>query len=147
MVMAYFAPEESTFGVGFFERLEANSSECSLIQGPDVAEVLTSIKSNVSRILNTREGGAQSVPSLGLIDFNDATLDTLDLSLKIKLAIQQCLSRYEPRLKDIEVRADSDSLNPLALRFHIIASINSDAIHDRVQFDLMLDQNRKYRVI
>ncbi|RTZ16409.1 type VI secretion system baseplate subunit TssE [Vibrio aquaticus] len=145
--MAYCAPEESTFGVGFFERLEANSSDYSLTQGPEAAKVLASIKLNVSRVLNTREGGAQSVPSLGLIDFNDATLDTLDLSLKIKLAIQQCLNRYEPRLKNIEVRSFSDPCSPLALRFQIIAAINSDAIHDKVQFDLMLEQNRQYRVI
>ncbi|MGY2573325.1 type VI secretion system baseplate subunit TssE [Vibrio sp. C8] len=145
--MTYFAPEESTFGVGFFERLEANTKNVSLTQGPEPNDVLNSIKSNVSKILNTRVGGAQSSPSLGLIDFNDATLDTLDLSLKVKLAIQDCLHNFEPRLKNIEVIAETDSFNPLSLQFRITAEINSDAIHDRVQISLLLDQNRKYRVI
>ncbi|NIY93400.1 type VI secretion system baseplate subunit TssE [Vibrio diazotrophicus] len=145
--MTYFAPEESTFGVGFFERLEANTKNVSLTQGPEPNDVLNSIKSNVSKILNTRVGGAQSSPSLGLIDFNDATLDTLDLSLKVKLAIQDCLHNFEPRLKNIEVFAETNSFNPLSLQFRITAEINSDAIHDRVQISLLLDQNRKYRVI
>lgn len=145
--MTYFAPEESTFGVGFFERLEANSDNVSLTLGPDPSEVLRSIKLNVSRILNTRVGGSQSSPHLGLIDFNDATLDTLDLSLKVKLAIQDCLSCYEPRLKNVEVSSHTDSYSPLSLQFKITAQINSEAIHDRVQISLLLDQNRKYRVI
>lgn len=145
--MTYFAPEESTFGVGFFERLEANTQNVSLTQGPQASDVVRSIKRNVSMILNTRVGGAQSSPSLGLIDFNDATLDTLDLSLKVKLAIQDCLQNYEPRLKNIEVVAETDSFSPLSLQFRITAQINSEAIHDRVQINLLLDQNRKYRVI
>ena len=145
--MTYFAPEESTFGVGFFERLEANSNNVSLTQGPDPSDVLKSIKLNVSKILNTRVGGSQSSPELGLIDFNDATLDTLDLSLKVKLAIQDCLSNFEPRLKNIEVATHTDSFSPLSLQFRITAQINSEAIHDRVQISLLLDQNRKYRVI
>ena len=145
--MTYFAPEESTFGVGFFERLEANSNNVSLTQGPEPREVLESIKLNVSKILNTRVGGSQSSPEFGLIDFNDATLDTLDLSLKVKLAIQDCLSNFEPRLKNIEVAAHTDSFSPLSLQFKITAQINSEAIHDRVQISLLLDQNRKYRVI
>lgn len=144
--MTYIAPEESAFGVGFFERLEANAKPMSLAQGPETWDVLESVKRNVSNILNTRIGGAQSAPHLGLVDFNDATLETMDLSLRIKLAIQHCLERYEPRLKQVLVRADSDHFNPLTLRFHIVASLNCDALHQKVQFSLLLDQNRKYRV-
>ncbi len=145
--MTYFAPEESTFGVGFFERLEANTENVSLTQGPAPSDILRSIKLNISRILNTRVGGAQSSRELGLIDFNDTTLDGLDLSLKINLAIQDCLKNFEPRLKNVEVVSQTDSYSPLSLQFKITAQINNKAIHDRVQFSLLLDQNRKYRVI
>ncbi|ASU23659.1 lysozyme [Vibrio qinghaiensis] len=144
--MTYIAPEESAFGVGFFERLEAGTKPMSLTQGPNAWDVLQSIKRNVSNILNTRMGEAQSAPTLGLVDFNDATLETLDLSLRIKLAIQSCLDAYEPRLRNIVIRSESDAFSPLMLRFHIVAEINSDALHEKVQFNLLLDQNRKYRV-
>ncbi|NOH79400.1 type VI secretion system baseplate subunit TssE [Vibrio sp. RE86] len=145
--MAYFAPEESTFGVGFLERLEANTPDVSMTKGPTPSDVLKSIKLNVTKVLNTRVGGAQSAPSLGLLDFNDATMDKLDLSLKVKLSIQECLQRYEPRLKNILVVAKNDSVNALSLEFYINAEINSAAVHERVQFSLLLDQNRKYRVV
>ncbi len=144
--MTHIAPEESAFGVGFFERLEANAKPMSLTQGPDASDVLDSIKRNVSNILNSRIGGSQSAPDLGLVDFNDATLETLDLSVRIKLAIQNCLERYEPRLTHVVVNSEQDTFNPLTLRFHIIATINSEALHEKVQFSLLLDQNRKYRV-
>ncbi|EGU33266.1 type VI secretion system baseplate subunit TssE [Vibrio scophthalmi] len=144
--MTYIAPEESAFGVGFLERLETGTKPMSLTQGPDAMDVLQSIKRNVSNILNTRLGEAQSAPMLGLVDFNDATLETLDLSLRIKLAIQNCLVSYEPRLRNIEIRSESDPYSPLMLRFNIVAEINSEALHDRVQLSLLLDQNRKYQV-
>ncbi|ANU39464.1 type VI secretion system baseplate subunit TssE [Vibrio scophthalmi] len=144
--MTHIAPEERAFGVGFFERLEANAKPISLTQGPDVSDVLESIKRNVSNILNSRIGGSQSAPELGLIDFNDATLETLDLSVRIKLAIQHCLEMYEPRLIHIVVSAEQAMPSSLALKFHIIATVNSEAIHEKVQFSLLLDQNRKYRV-
>lgn len=144
--MTYIAPEESAFGVGFLERLEADTKPMSLTQGPDAMDVLQSIKRNVSNILNTRLGEAQSAPMLGLVDFNDATLEALDLSLRIKLAIQNCLVAYEPRLRNIEIRAESDAFSPLMLRFNIVAEINSEVLHDKVQLSLLLDQNRKYQV-
>jgi type VI secretion system protein len=144
--MAYIAPEESAFGVGFLERLETGAQPRSLTQGPDEVDVLNSIKRNVSNVLNTRLGGSQSAPGLGLIDFNDATLETLDLSLRIRLAIRHCLECYEPRLANIVVSSEMDIYSPLTLRFHIMAAINCEALHDKVQFNLLLDQNRQYRV-
>jgi type VI secretion system protein len=144
--MSYIAPEEVAFGTGFFERLEDGGKQRSLTQGPDADEVLNSIKRNVSNVLNTRVGGTQSAPELGLIDFNDATLETMDLSVRIRLAIRDCLRVYEPRLKDVVVTADQDNVNPLTLRFCITAQINSEAIHDTVKLSLMLDHNRRYRV-
>ena len=144
--MTYIAPEESAFGVGFFERLDANTKPMSLSQGPDVSDVLESIKQNVSNILNSRVGGSQSAPDLGLIDFNDATLEISDLSVRIKLAIQHCLDRYEPRLIHVVVNFEQDTFNPLTLRFRILATINREALPEKIQFSLLLDQNRKYRV-
>ncbi len=144
--MTYLAPEEYKFGIGFLERLETNAKAISFVQGPSASEVLDSIKCNVASILNSRIGGAQSAPSLGLIDFNDATLESMDISVRIKLAIQNCLERYEPRLNNILVSAERDAYDLMALRFCITASIDRAAIHESVRFSLLLDSNRKYRV-
>jgi len=144
--MSYIALEESAYGVSFFERLEAGSSLRSVTQGPDPSDVLESIKRNVSNLLNTRLGEAQSAPSLGLIDFNDATLGSNDLAVQIKFAIRHCLEKYEPRLSCMEIRVVSDLNSPLNLRFQIEAKISSKALHESVQIQLLLDNSRKYRV-
>ena len=144
--MSYIALEESAYGVSFFERLEAGSSLRSVTQGPDPSDVLESIKRNVSNLLNTRLGEAQSAPGLGLIDFNDATLGSNDLAVQIKFAIRHCLEKYEPRLNCMEIRVVSDLNSPLNLRFQIEAKISSKALHENVQIQLLLDNSRKYRV-
>jgi type VI secretion system protein len=145
--MSYIALEDSVFGVGFLERLEAGAKPVSITQGPESRDVVNSIKKNIANVLNTRTGGAQSSPGLGLIDFNDATLESLDLSLRVKLAIKQCLETYEPRLTNILVSSDYDEHSPLTLRFNIVATVNSEALHEKVQLSLLLDQNRQYRVL
>ncbi|WP_110410675.1 type VI secretion system baseplate subunit TssE [Vibrio rumoiensis] len=144
--MAYIAPEESAFGISFLERLEADAKPLNIIQAPVLSDVLNSIRNNISNILNTRMGDSQSSPSLGLIDFNDATLEVADLSMTIRLAIKKCLDSYEPRSKNISVYASFDRFDALALRFQILAELDHDAIHKKVKLDLMLDQNKKYRV-
>lgn len=144
--MTYLADEDSVFGVGFLERLDVNTKPMSLSQGPDSIDVLNSIKSNVANILNTRLGEAQSAPNLGLIDFNDASLGTMDLSLRVKLAVQNCLSSYEPRLCNIHIQTVTDPSNPLSLCFYINADINSSVLHEKVKISLILGNDRKYRV-
>lgn len=145
--MAYIEPEESVFGVSLFERLEINANALSLSQGPDALEVLRSIKRNVSNVLNTRLGESQSSPNLGLVDFNDASITSLDLSVQIKRSIKFCLEHFEPRLANVHVEVFNDEANPLNLCFSITAVINVAAIHEKVKIELLLDNNKKYRVI
>jgi len=144
--MSYFNAEESSFGIGFFERLETDDDSMSVYNAPDALDVLDSIKRNVAHLLNTREGESQSAPELGLIDFNDASLSTMDLAVRIKIAINKCLALYEPRLKNISVQSISEPNDPLGLYFQLVAEINSDALHKKVNINLMLGSNRKYRV-
>jgi type VI secretion system protein len=145
--MSYVVLEDSAYGVSFFERLEADAPTRSVTKGPDPVDVLDSIKRNISNLLNTRKGEAQSAPSLGLVDFNDATLGSHDLALQIKFAIRDCLERYEPRIEKMDIRVLPDHDCPLSLRFHITAGLNTGALHDKVQIDLLLDNSRKYRVV
>ena len=145
--MSYVELEDRAYGVSLFERLEADAPHRTLTQAPDPQQILASIKRNVSQLLNSRLGEAMSAPELGLIDFNDATLGSHDLALQIKLAIRQCLEKYEPRLDQLDIRYMPDSDSPLNILFHITASIKASALHESVRIDLLLDNNRKYRVI
>ncbi|KXF83011.1 type VI secretion system baseplate subunit TssE [Enterovibrio coralii] len=140
-------PEDCAYGVSFFQRLEADAPKRSVTQGPDVDDVLVSLKKNVSNLLNARIGESLSAPELGLIDFNDASLSSHDLALQIKRAIQDCLETYEPRIRQLEVHVLPDNRSPLNLRFQLKATINVGALHKNVQIELLLDSNRKYRVV
>ncbi|MCC4800592.1 type VI secretion system baseplate subunit TssE [Enterovibrio norvegicus] len=145
--MALPDAEDSAYGVSFFQRLEADAPKRSVTQGPDPADVFESLKHNVSNLLNARIGESLSAPELGLIDFNDASLSSHDLAVQIRRAIRHCLQTYEPRLKNMDIIVQPDNGSPLNLRFQIVASVNVGALHRKFQIDLLLDSNRKYRVV
>ena len=145
--MGYIAPEDCVYGINLFERLEVNSKPISLSKGPDSAEVLRSIKRNIDNILNTRIGESLSSPNLGLVDFNDASLAMVDLSIKVMLSIKHCLEKFEPRLKEIDVCILHDDNQSVTLRFGVSAVIDTSTIHEKVNINLLLDSNKKYRVV
>lgn len=145
--MAVPDAEDSAYGVSFFQRLETDAPKRSVTQGPDADDVLQSLKRNISNLLNARMGEALSAPELGLIDFNDASLGSHDLALQIRRAIRRCLETYEPRIKHMEIHVLPDNGSPLNLRFQVTASVDVGALHKNVQIDLLLDSNRKYRVV
>lgn len=144
--MSYPQAKNNAYG-SFFERLEADASIRSVTQRPDPVDVVNSVKRNISRLLNARLGESLSAPELGLVDFNDATLGSQDLALQIRRAIRHCIERYEPRIEDLDIRVLPDTNTPLKLKFHIVATVHSGAMHDKVQIDLLLDSNRSYRVV
>lgn len=143
--MSHLQAKSNSYG-SFFERLEADASTRSVTQGPDPVDVVDSVKRNIAQLLNTRMGESLSSPDLGLLDFNDATLGSQDLAMKIRRAIRHCIERYEPRVEDIDIRVLPDATTPLKLKFHIVATVRTGAMHDKVQIDLFLDSNRSYRV-
>ncbi|WP_407334010.1 type VI secretion system baseplate subunit TssE [Enterovibrio sp. 27052020O] len=145
--MAIPDADDIAYGVSFFQRLEADAPQRSVTQGPEPADVLESLKHNVSNLLNARIGESLSAPDLGLIDFNDASLSSHDLALQIRRAIHRCIETYEPRIQNMDIHVLPDNGSPLNLRFQIIASVNLGALHRNVQIDLLLDSNRKYRVV
>ncbi|PVZ68774.1 type VI secretion system baseplate subunit TssE [Pelagibaculum spongiae] len=135
------------WGVGLFERLHSDAPGYSKTLGPDPHTVLASIKKNISHLLNSRAGASLSCPELGLIDFNDATLGSHDLALRIKNAIYLCVTRYEPRISQLQVEVMFDDHCPLNLRFKLQAVLNATAFHNKLQIDLLLDSSRQYRVL
>lgn len=147
MTVAYVAPEDSAFGVSLFERLEIGAPARHITQGPPPEQVLESIKRNVVKVLNTRIGESMSAPTLGLVDLNDAMLGSHDIAMRVKRAIRQCLDVYEPRLEQVMLSVIPDEDSPMNIRFHIRAKINQHAVHDSVEIDLLLDNQRKYKVV
>lgn len=136
---------DDTLGVSFFQRLGDENEQAS--NGVESLEcVISSIKRNISVLLNTRIGESQSCPELGLFDFNDANSGSFDLGVRIKVGIKTCIERFEPRLSHLDIRVLHDSTCPFSLRFHIHGNINVKTAQEKIEIDLFLDSNRTYRV-
>lgn len=104
-----------------------------------------SIKQNLSLILNTRPGGSLSAPELGIIDLNDAMMDSSELNLAICKSIRDCVLRYEPRITELTVTASSGGNTPLMLHFRVIADIQEENVTPhRVEFQLNIDHEQHY---
>jgi len=99
------------------------------------------------RLLNAHPGNSSSAPDLGLLDFNDATLGTHDLSIQIRGAIRQCIEKFEPRVKRVDVVAMPPGPDPLQLKFQVTVYLNVAGSDDRTTIDLVLDDKRYYRVV
>lgn len=129
-----------------FERLEQAAAPAGQSMG-EIHHVVESIKRHLVRLLNAHPGNSASVPDLGLLDFNDATLGTHDLSIQIRGSIRQCIEKFEPRVKRVEVLALPPGPNPLQLKFQVTVYLNVAGSDDRTTIDLVLDDKRYYRVV
>ncbi len=141
-----FSGDAQPMGGSLFERLEqAGSPEGQSIG--EVTHVVASIKRHLVRLLNAHPGNSACAPELGLLDFNDATLGTHDLSIQIRSAIRQCIEKYEPRVKRVDVVALPQGPDPLQLRFQVTVYLNVGSKDDKTTIDLLLDDKRYYRVM
>jgi len=129
-----------------FERLEQAAAPAGQSMG-DVTHVVESIKRHLVRLLNAHPGNSASVPDLGLLDFNDATLGTHDLSVQIRGAIRQCIEKFEPRVKRVDVVNLPQGPDPLQLRFQVTVYLRVGSEDDKTTIDLLLDDKRYYRVM
>lgn len=129
-----------------FERLERAAEPAGTSMG-EVAGVVESIKRHLVRLLNAHPGNSASAPTLGLVDFNDATLGTHDLSIRIRGAIRHCIEHFEPRVNRVEVSELPQGPDPLQLRFQVTVYLRVASAEDKTTIDLVLDDKRYYRVV
>ena len=118
------------------ERPEASGAEASL------AEIVESIKRHLVDLLNSHPGHSECAPELGLLDFNDATIGVLDLERNIQRAIRQCIERFEPRVRQVEVEALPRGSDPLQLRFQVHATVDLGRDQGQATIDLLLNDKR-----
>lgn len=136
----------SRLGSRLFERLAAPHQLENCAEESQLGEVVESIKRHLVELLNSHPGNSASVPELGLLDFNDATIGVLDLELNIKQAIRHCIEHYEPRVCRVDVESLPNSGDPLQLRFqvHATVALGKDTTHTTI--DLLLN-NKRYQCL
>lgn len=133
-------------GSRLFERL-AEPHQTALRKDADgVTEVVESIKRHLVELLNSHPGNSACAPDLGLLDFNDATIGVLDLERNIQQAICQCIERYEPRVKRVDVASLPNHGDPLQLRFQVHATVALGRENTQATIDLLLN-NKRYQCL
>ncbi|WP_297323354.1 type VI secretion system baseplate subunit TssE [uncultured Bartonella sp.] len=100
--------------------------------------VLNSIKRNLSRTLNIHAGSAVSNVEIGMPDFNHSTVSSLDVSVHLIEAIRRCIEVAEPRLKNIEVKSNSDVHSAMDLDFLITADLSVSTEEEQIRIDIAM---------
>ena len=136
---------EREHGGSLFERI-SEAAKLSSSLSPKMT-LLQSVMLNLQNILNTRSGSCNGSPELGLPDLNNDSLASMNMQGITSRMIRDCILRYEPRISDATITARvRDENAPLALRFHILASVNFSNHQDVLEFDILLDNHQHWRV-
>ncbi len=129
-----------------FERLRADDEHIALEEGGSVAGRITSIKSNLVNILNTRAGSSASALTLGLGDFNDSAMESSNMLAMVAQDIRRCIQDHEPRVSDVEVAFERHDNRGTQLHFVIRANTRVGRRNDVVTVDLALLDGRHFRL-
>lgn len=129
-------------GMRLFERLAAPGHSEGVVTEVGLAEIVESIKRHLVELLNSHPGHSECAPELGLLDFNDATIGVLDLERNIERAIRQCIERFEPRVRRVEVASLPRGNDLLQLRFQIHATVELGRSLGQATIDLVLNDKR-----
>jgi type VI secretion system protein len=96
--------------------------------------VVASIAEHLRAILNTRKGEALAAPSFGIMDFNDIIHLFPAAIPRMQQSIRTAIQEFEPRLKNVVVVHVPDEQEPTALRFDIIAQLNTKEARGSLRF-------------
>lgn len=133
-------------GSRLFERLVAPGHPAFRKEEDELIGVVESVKRHLVELLNSHPGNSACAPDLGLLDFNDATIGVLDLERNIQQAICQCIERYEPRVKRVDVASLPNHGDPLQLRFQVHATVVLGRENTQATIDLLLN-NKRYQCL
>ncbi|WP_456324901.1 type VI secretion system baseplate subunit TssE [Desulfonauticus submarinus] len=93
----------------------------------DREQVINSIIMNLTNILNTKIGSAQTVPDLGTPDFtNFLGRPKSENFEELKRVIQHVIEKYEPRLQDIKLKEIEEENDPFSLSFRVEGKVSTE---------------------
>jgi type VI secretion system protein ImpF len=107
------------------------------------------LKRDLEWLLNTRQPpmpelqeydlAKASVINYGLPDITSLGLSSASDHRRLRLAIETCLSNFEPRLMDVRVTLQGSDTTDRRLRFHIEGNMKLDPAPEEISFDTVLE--------
>jgi type VI secretion system protein len=134
----------------FLKRLERASdltgNERSFYRGQDLE---SSVADHLHKMLNTRSGSALTVPDYGIIELSELLQDFPNALGVMQRAIKNTILKYEPRLKNVQVRpvpAEEDE-NQLVVHFEITAQLcYPNGERQAVRFSTAVDESSNVKI-
>ncbi|TQM89974.1 type VI secretion system baseplate subunit TssE [Roseinatronobacter monicus] len=126
------------------ERLRADDLKVPLRSQDAISDRITSIESNLLRVLNGRAGESASTPGFGLIDMNDAAVGSRDLLAAISRDISRAIAEGEARVFDVEVIFDRADNRGMELLFSIQAKTLISHRNEQISIDLVIREGRHF---
>jgi type VI secretion system protein len=137
-------------GASLLGRLERNAdpnfSGRSVYRGEDLESV---VMEHLQRMLNTRAGSAPTAPDYGIVELSEMLHDFPEAHSIMQRAIKNTIVKYEPRLKNVQVRVveQDDQRDALFVYFEITAQLvypNGD--RQPIRFSTSVDQSSNVQV-
>ncbi len=125
---------------------DPTSSGRAVYRGEDLESI---VGQHLQRMLNTRQGSSLTVPDYGIVELSELLHDFPDAMGIMQRAIKNSILKYEPRLKNVQVRTvDGDSIdNTVNVYFEITAQLSyPDGQRQAVHFNTAVDQSSNVSV-
>lgn len=127
-----------------FERL---NGDAQLRKGNSLeACAMASVAAHLAKMLSTRAGSVQTLADYGLPDLNDMRLSLHDSLSQARLAIENFIEAYEPRLSNVRVISLPRDYDQLRLAFSIEGLLEVEGFKRQVSFSARLDGSGQVKV-
>ncbi|MHA3734271.1 type VI secretion system baseplate subunit TssE [Pseudomonas sp. Eth.TT006] len=127
-----------------FERL---NGDAQLRKGNSLeACAMASVAAHLAKMLSTRAGSVQTLSDYGLPDLNDMRLSLHDSLSQARLAIENFIEAYEPRLSNVRVISLPRDNDQLRLAFSIEGLLEVEGFKRQVSFSARLDGSGQVKV-
>jgi len=127
-----------------FERL---NGDAQLRKGNSLeACAMASVAAHLAKMLSTRAGSVQTLSDYGLPDLNDMRLSLHDSLSQARLAIENFIEAYEPRLSNVRVISLPRDHDQLRLAFSIEGLLEVEGFKRQVSFSERLDGSGQVKV-
>ena len=97
---------------------------------------------HLHRMLNTRQGSALTVPDYGIVELSELLHEFPDANGLMQRCIKTTIQKFEPRLKNVQVRAipPSEDVSQLLIYYEITAQlVHPDGERQAIRFNTQVD--------
>ena len=116
-----------------------------MYRGQDLEAV---VLDHLSQMLNTRQGSSLTCPDYGIVELSELLQDFPDALGVMQRALKNTITKYEPRMKNVQVRAvQVGTSGDLNAYFEITAQLQyPDGTRRPVRFNTSIDESSNVKI-